>query len=570
MSFDSIAEAHLATAAASWRPMIRGHRHVIAAGHYLGAQAGFQILEAGGNAADAGVAASIALCVVQSEYVNFAGVAPTMFRDAATGLVTVIDGLGTWPRRTSIELFENEYGGAIPDGILRTVIPAAPDAYITALERFGTMTFAEVSAPARRLAREGFTMYPLMSQLVTALSQDYARWPSNAEIYLPGGRPPAVGDLFVQQDLAATLEYMVAQERGSSRLEGLAAVRKAFYEGDIARAIVGYHAEHGGLVDAEDLAGFRCNVEASVTRRVMGVDIHTAGPWCQGPALIQMLRILEQFDLRAMGHNSADYAHVVLETMKKAFNDRERYYGDPRFVEVPLDDLLSEARAASHAAAIRMDAAEVDPDLGNVGKDAGPHVRSSHLDTSYAAVVDAAGNVFSVVPSDVSYDSPVIPGTGIVPSSRGAQSWVRRGHPSAVRAGARPRLTPSPVMVTDADHVMAIGTPGGDVQLQAVLQTLLNARLFDMDLQAAVEAPRFATYSMPDSFEPHEYNPGMALVENGLSAIVPTLEARGHTVHSWPDMTFRAGGVCAVALERSGGLRSAAGDPRRPSYALGW
>src|SRR5499425_1760823 len=190
------------------RPTIMGPRHMVAACHYLAAEAGFRILEAGGNAIDAGVATGIALGVVQPEYVNFAGVAPIIIHSAAEDRVFTIPGLGPWPKAMARDYFKRNHGGKIPQGILRTVVPAAPDAWITALERFGTMSFGECAAAAIRFASEGFPMYALMSEIVAAHAQEYGRWPSSTAVYLPGGRPPRVGELFVQTDLGRTLQYM--------------------------------------------------------------------------------------------------------------------------------------------------------------------------------------------------------------------------------------------------------------------------------------------------------------------------------------------------------------------------
>ena len=198
------------------RPTIMGTRHMIVACQYLAAEAGFQILDAGGNAIDAGVAAGIALGVVQPEYVNFAGVAPIMVYSAAEGRIVTVPGLGTWPRAIEADYFQRNHAGTIPSGVLRTVVPAAPDAWITALARWGTMSFGEVAASAIAFARDGFPVYPLMSEIITEHEAEYRRFPSSVPIYLPQGRPPRVGEIFVQKDLAATMQYMVDQEAAVS------------------------------------------------------------------------------------------------------------------------------------------------------------------------------------------------------------------------------------------------------------------------------------------------------------------------------------------------------------------
>ena len=552
------------------RPLLRGQRHMAVAGHYLASQAALQILEAGGNAIDAGVAAGIALGVVQSQYVNVAGVAPIMVYLAAEKRVETISGLGPWPRAVTPELFQLDHGGHIPEGVLRTVVPAAPDAWITALARYGTMGFAEVAAAAIRFAAEGFVMYPHMAQIIAQQAEDYGRWPSNAAIYLPGGEPPRVGEIFVQTDLAASLQYMADEEWSAAkrgREAGLEAARTAFYRGDIAAAILRYHHENGGLLSADDLADYRSAIEAPVRVAFEGVDVYSCGPWCQGPVLLQALSLLRAEELRSFGHNSVDYVHTVAEALKLAFADRERYYGDPRFVDVPLDHLLSANYCAAQRGRITRERALVEGAVPPILGEPAPAG-----DTSYVAVIDRHGNAFSATPSDVSNDTPVIPRTGLCPSSRGSQSWADPGHASGVAPGKRPRLTPNPALaIHEGRFIMPFGTPGGDVQCQAMLQTFLNIVLFGMNSQAAVEAPRFATYDFPDSFEPHTAHPGRLNLEGRFSeATVRALAARGHVVHAWPDWTYLAGAVCAIHQDLEQATLAGAADPRRQGYAVGW
>ena len=567
------------------RPVIRAHRHAIVAGHYLAAQAGYTILEAGGNAIDAGVAAGIALGVVHSDLVNVAGVAPIILYSAKTGQVETISGLGTWPAAITPDLFARDHGGQIPPGLLRTVVPAAPDAWITALERHGTMTFGEVAEAAIRLARDGFVMYPLMAKVIANKADAYRRWPSNADIYLPGGKPPAVGDLFVQADLGRSLQHMADEERAvrGDRACGLAAARAAFYRGDIAAAITRFHRENGGLLAADDLASFSVAVEPPQRVAVAGVDVYACGPWCQGPALLQALRLLDMKALATQGHNSADALHTMVEALKLAFADRERWYGDPRLVDVPMAALLSDDYSARRRALIRPGAAwpemppAGDPARGLAGDGqteleaaSGP-AEAAH-DTSYVCAIDAEGNVFSATPSDISFDTPVIPGTGLCPSSRGSQSWADPGHPSSVAPGKRPRLTPNPALaIREGAFVMPFGTPGGDVQIQAMLQTFVNIVAYGMNPQAAVEAPRFATMSFPNSFEPHDYHPNRLMLEARIpQAAGDALAAWGHGVEWWPEWAWPAGAMCVLVKDVARGIIAGGADPRRPAYALGW
>ncbi|WP_144641315.1 gamma-glutamyltransferase family protein [Bordetella genomosp. 13] len=570
----------------SMRPTLAGLNHMISAGHYLATQAGMDVLQAGGNAADAGVAAGIALGVVQSDIVNVGGVAPCLFYDASTGQAWSISGLGHWPRAARLETFLEQHGGTIPAGILRTVIPAAPDAWITALERFGTMSFGEVAAGAIRLARDGFVMYPLMAEVLAEHARDYARWPSSAAIYLPGGKPPPAGALFRQTDLAGTLQYMADQERahaGRGREAGLAAARHAFYQGDVADAMVAYHRAEGGLLTHEDLRDFSVEVEPALTTDFHGTRVHSCGFWCQGPSLLQMLNIVRGRDLKALGHNSAAYVHLLTEAIKLAFADREAHYADPRHTDIPQEALLSLEYGRQRLDLI--DPRRAGPDMPAPGAlpdiraiaarlaGDGDHARTDpRLDTSYVAVVDRHGNAFSATPSDGSYNTPVIPGTGLCASGRGSQSWAEAGHPCAIGPGRRPRLTPNPSLaVRPGRYVMPFGTPGGDVQCQAMLQTFLNIEVFGMDLQQAIEAPRFASFSFPSSFEPHTMQPGRLMIEDLIPREVGDELARmGHAVKWWRDRNWRAGAMCAVRHDLDSGIRWGGADPRRPAYAMGW
>jgi gamma-glutamyltranspeptidase/glutathione hydrolase len=566
--------------------------HAVSSGHYLASEAGLAILNDGGNAVDAGVATGLVLAVVQSDFVNLAGVAPIILWLAETQEVLSIDGLGTWPAAVTPDLFTREHRGVIPEGLLRTVVPAAPHAWLTALERHGTRSFAEVAEAAIRLAVDGFPMYPLMAAHIAENAEGYRRWPQNAAIYLPGGAPPRVGERFCQVDLASTLQHMVDQERacGGSREDGLVAARDAFYRGDIAAAIASYHEDHGGLLTRADLAAYRVRIEPTVAMRFAGAEVHCCGPWSQGPALAQVLGMLEGMDLGALGHNSPAYAHALVEVFKLAFADRERWIGDPRFVDVPLAGMLD----AGYLAARRrlVDPARAWPQLpapgdpatgaattaalpraaGGSGPNPDPHATDPrNPDTSYVCVVDRRGNVFSATPSDVSSDTPVIPGTGLCPSSRGSQSRPEPGHPASVAPGKRPRLTPNPALALEEGRaLMAFGTPGGDVQIQAMAQVLVNMRVFGMDVQSAIEAPRFASYSQPSSFAPNVSHPGLVMVESRVDATVPAALARlGHRPDAWPEWTWKAGGVCAIRIDHGNGVLHAGADPRRAAYAMG-
>ena len=561
-----------------------GNRHAVAAGHHLSAEAAFDVLEGGGNAVDAGVAAGLVTGVVEASMVSVAGVAPILIRMAETGEIVTIDGLGTWPAAASCGYFQENFDGAIPEGLPRAVVPAAPDAWLTALERYGTMSFAEVAEAAIRAAREGFPAHRLMVQQIGERQEAIRALPDNAAVFMPKGRPPEVGEPLVQTDLAGTLQFLADEDKAGGRrgrAAGLQAVREAFYKGDIARAIAQYHADNGGLITRDDLAAFRVSVEAPQAIRLGKVEVYACGPWCQGPMLLQALNILDGIDLASMrDRDMPAYIHTVTEAIKLAAADREAYYGDPKFVDVPIETLLSKDYAARRRAMIRDD--EAWPDLPPAGDAAGPTAGTTsraaaargadggRWDTSYLCAVDEWGNAFSATPSDSAANTPMIPGTGLTPSTRGSQSWTDPDHPSSVAAGKRPRLTPNPALALGpGGWVMPFGSPGGDVQTQAMLQVFLNIVAFGMDVQAAVEAPRFASASFPSSFEPHAHSPGRLDLEASLASDHGAALARlGHDVETWPEADWQAGSVCVIVADADAGELRAGADHRRAAHAI--
>jgi gamma-glutamyltranspeptidase/glutathione hydrolase len=571
------------------RPIVSAMRHAVVAGHHFATQAGFQILEAGGNAVDAGVAAGMALGVLEPVNVSFGGVAPILVYMAKTREVTSISGLGWWPRAATPDYFMKHHGGKIPEGVLRTVIPAAPAAWIEALENYGTMSFAEVAAGALSFARDGFPMYSRLAKLFDESADKYARWPSSVAHFYPAGRAPETGRIFRQPDLGKTIAYMVDEEaahRKDGRLAGLKAARDAFYRGDIAATMVAYHKENGGLVTAQDLAEFRVEREAPVKASYDGTDVYVGGPWCQGPMLLQALNLLKGSDLAGLGHNSTAYIHLLTEALKLAAADREAYYGDPKFVDVPMTELLSDEYSAERRLLLRTDRAW--PEMPPAGRVNGqpwrgggaemPAARTSveagasAFDTTYVCAIDREGNVFSATPSDSSRISPIIPGLGFAPSSRGVQSRADPEHIASVAPGKRPRLTPCPALaMKQGEFVMPFGTPGGDIQTQSMLQVFLNIHALGMDPQSAVEAPRFASYSFPSWFAPYDYHPGLLCLESRIPETVGAgLEQLGHRVSWWPGKTSLAGSVSTILRDERSGVMHAAADPRRDAYALGW
>jgi len=566
------------------QPLIIGHRYMVAAGQHLATEAAYSILADGGNAVDAGVAAGIALGVVHSEQVQFSGVAPIIIYLAAERKVVSISGVGPWPRRVRIEDFMRDGKGSIPENITRCVVPAAPAAWILALERFGTRTFSEVAAPAIRYARDGFAVNRVMATFLEDRASSYRRWSQNAAIYFKDGKPLKEGELLVQSDLARTIQFMADQEATASskgRSAGLKAARDAFYKGDIAQTILAFHRVNGGYLQADDLAEFECEIEVPLHMHFNDVNVFSCGPWCQGPILLQMLSLLKSADLKGLGHNTPAYIHHLTEVMDLCFADREAYFGDPKFVDVPLDVLLSDAYAAERLKLINADRSFGEmPPAGNVGDRSGVLVRHEAAtiepglpgDTSYVGVVDADGNAFSCSPSDVSWESPIIPGLGLCPSSRGSQSWAVPGHASSIEAGKRPRLTPNPSLaIKNGAFIMPFGAPGGDTQPQGMLQVLLNFIVFGMDIQTAIEAPRFITRNFPDSFEPHPYYPGRVDLEQPIgNDVAEALVAKGHKVTWLPEFSLKTSGVHAVVADATTGQLYGGADPRRTGRAMGW
>jgi len=574
MSLDSVSSQQ-GVSAAGYRPTATvqaiGTRWAVAAGHSLASEAAARVLTAGGNAIDAGVAAGFCLGVVHPDMVSVAGVAPILVHVARSRETFQVSGVGPYPRASTLEYFRG-HGDQIPPGLPRTVVPAAPAAWCTALERWGTMSFADVIAPALEHAERGFAVSQFSAFQMSTNAEKYKRWPTSAALYLKDGRGFQMGERLVQTELGETLRRMVQAEAkaGGTRAAGVRAARDEFYRGETAKRIAEFHRANDGPLTAADLADFNVEVAPAITGTYGGWQVAVCGFWCQGPVLVQMLNLLDGVDLKSLGHNSPEYLHRLVETVKVAFADRDAHYGDPNFVKIPAERLLSKAHAAERRALVRERAwREMPPSRER--REVLPLAGGStdNLDTSYVCVVDADGNGFSATPSDPNVDSPVVAGVGCVVSPRGSQGWLDPEHASVVAPGKRPRLTPAPAMVLrDGALVMPFGTPGGDVQQQAMLQVMLNALVFDMPLQQAVEAPRVASRSFPDSFWPHAFAPGKLEAERRIAPETrAALAARGHEVAEWPEWEWRAGAVCAIriAADRA---RWTGADPRRGAHAI--
>jgi gamma-glutamyltranspeptidase/glutathione hydrolase len=562
-------------------------RWAIATGHPLATAAAEEMLAAGGNAIDAGVAAGLTLGVVIPDLVSVAGVAPILLREGASGRIVSYDGVGHWPAATDVGVFERDHGGVVPEGLLRTVVPAAPAAWIRALSDHGRLSFGEVAAPAIRAAREGFETYPLLANFIADNAAKYARFPSTAAIFLPGGVPPRLGSRFVQSDLAATLDLMVRAEARAKgdRQAGLRAARDMFYRGDIAATIADFHAKNGGWLTMADLADYEVRQEKTLPVSYRGLSVHCCGAWCQGISMAQALSMIERL-------GRAPTAHETVEILKRVFADRDAYVTDPRHMEIAPEALLAPDYIAERLASI--DPARSDP-LPAPGVPAGadadalsgtlsgslsgaaatpeptpegaPEWQRGSADTSHVSVIDGEGNMFSATPSDTSSDTVVIPGTGLSLSSRGSQSRGQAKHLNAAAPGKRPRLTPNPVLaLRDGAPFLAFGTPGGDVQVQAMVQVLSRLTDHGESLQSAVEAPRFASYAFPGSFAPHEVHPNLLMVEEDMpETVTGELREKGHDLRDWPARTWKAGGICAALQD--GARLEAVADPRRAGTA---
>ena len=578
----------VATRTGSYRPPVMGTTHAVSTGHYLASATGMRVLENGGNAIDAGVAAGICLNVLLPEICGFGGVAPIMVYLAEEDRVISLNGVGPWPAKASVDYFMTQHCGVIPSGVARVVVPVAAGAWLTALEMWGTKSFAEVVGGALGLARDGFPLHFTgaagMPDLVNA-SRD---WESSMAVFAPEGRPIGFRERFVQSDLANTFEKLINAEKSRSSISreaGIRAAREEFYSGGIGEAITGFVQSEGGLLDSSDLTNFEIEIEDTVTGSFGEYEVYACGPWSQGPVLVETLQILRPDDFRSLAHNSAEYIHLVTEALKLAFADRDAFVSDPKFVDVPIAALGSLEYAESRRSQIDPDRATPEmprygdpwkfenrsqPDSWNYQHPAALPV-AAELDTSYACAVDRWGNAFSATPSDGAGGSPIVPGLGFVPSNRGAQSWLDKNHPAAVEGGKRPRLTPNPAIAfRDGKLMMPFGTPGGDAQPQSMTQIFLNMAVNGMNVQAAVEAPRFMSSSFPNSFYPHSYRPGVLQLERAIEPRVgEELSRLGHSIEWLQTYDAGAGAVCAIEVDPGTRTLSAGADMRRESYAIG-
>ncbi|QWF20990.1 gamma-glutamyltransferase family protein [Nocardioides sp. LMS-CY] len=543
------------------------------------------IFRAGGNAIDAGVAAGIALTVIEPHMCTFAGVAPIMVRPARTAEPVVIDGVGSWPAGISPEHIAQWFGDDIPIGVQRSVVPGAPGAWLTALRDYGTLSVHDVLEPAIELCRTGVPVSPGLASFCGFFMDRMRLWPTTMEVFAPGGVPLAAGELLRQPDLASTFVDLVdaeaaARGAGMSREASIDAARGEFYEGRIARDMLALLKTFDWPMTAADFAGHCTRVERPVQTLYRGHSIFACGPWSQGPLLPMVLNVLEGYDLSPDAMTEEQYLHVFLEAFKLAGADREAYFGDPRAVEVPMAGLLSKEYAARRRSLIAETAA---PELpapgiplpgalaarGGAGSPP-PAAGNRPPDTSHVCAMDAEGNMFSALPSDHVFGSPMVAGRGFVVSHRGGQFWLDPSHPGRLAPGKRPRITPNPAMVMRGNRaVLAFGSPGEDLQCQAMAQFVNSLLDRGLGLQSAVEAPRVASHALPSSFFPHAHAAPRAVLEvRDNHEVLAGLRARGHDVAGLPAYSYGTGAVGAVRATEHGHIEAAA-DPRRPD-AFAW
>ena len=570
------------------RPTLRGFGGAVSAGHYLATQIGVQTLAAGGNAADSACAMGFALQVLEPTQNGPAGEVPILVYDAREDRSWAISGQGPAPAAATLEAMHERGVTSIPaDGLLAATIPAALDAWCRLLERFGTQRLEDVLTPARGLAARGFPMYPFLRLILRYCEPRFlAEWPSSAEIYLPIRE---VGERQTNPALAAFFDALIRAERAAkgSRETRIRAARDHFYRGRPAEQIERFIAQpvrdgtgraHAGLLTADDLARYEGQIEEPIAADYRGARVWKCPPWSQGPVFLQQLRLLEGFDLAAMGAGSADALHIWAECAKLAFADREAVYADPRFEQVPLARLLSDAYTHERRALVDPQVASLAlrPGIGRLpegwplvapgsGALAEPQALGAALgrrDTTQLVAADVEGNLVCATPSGGWLPtSPVIPELGFPLGTRAQMFVLDPSHPNALAPGKRPRTTLSPSLALLPDgRRMAFGTPGGDQQDQWALHFFLALVDFGVaDLQEAIDAPMLHSSHMPSSFHPRLAQPGALTVESRLDAsVVAELARRGHRVQqSGP---WDQGRVLAVT--HAEGRFEAAASPR--------
>ena len=576
--------------AETMRPEITGARGIVAGGRNFSVAAGLKMLQMGGNAVDAGVAAVFAASVVEISHFGFGGECPLMIYDAKSKKVVVVNGQGPAPKAATPGLFKAK-GKVDANGPLAATVPAVLDSLAIALAGYGTMRLEQVMAPAIEYA-DGFPMYAFLRDYLARERKATERWEWSKKTYYPEGRLPDVGEVFRQPNLARTLRAIVAAERAAfrktrDRKAAIAAGRDAFYKGSLARRIAEADRAAGGVFDYEDLAGFRGRIEEPVRTSFHGFEVFKAGPWDQGPVLLQTFNILSGLDLAAMGRESADYIHLVHEAIKLAYDDRNAFYGDPDFVKVPIRGLLSPEYASARRKLIGAqaflehrpgDPFAFDPDVKPPASRYLPHSqgeapKAEPGDTTCVDAVDRDGNLFSATPSSgwLLGGAFIAGDTGVPLSNRMQIFDLDPASPNVLVGGKRPRTTLTPtILVKDGKPFLAISTPGGDSQDQQIANVLLNLIVFRMGLQEAIEAPRINSLHPFSSFDDHKSEPGVLEIESRFpAATLEELKRRGHKLRVLGPYGMPTGVVAVGVNPQTGTLRGGA-DVRRERTVFGW
>ncbi|MGQ0732564.1 MAG: gamma-glutamyltransferase family protein [Acidobacteriota bacterium] len=585
------------------RPAVMGPTGGVSTGHPLTTAAAFEILLKGGNAFDAGVTSLLVGGVLEQDLYSLGGEALVLVYPKKEGKVTSIVGQGWAPKAVDVDWYVSRGKTLEGEGLDPAVVPGALHAALTVLEKWGTLSFADVSARAIEYAEHGFPLRASTARGIEQQLEFFAKWPDNRKYWLKtDGTTYKAGETVKLPTLAATLKRMVEAERAArrkGRVAGIIAARDRFYKGDIAREMVSFLQAHGAPFDYSDFADYSARLEDPAQTTYRGYTVYKHGFTSQGPVLLQTLNILEHFDLHAMKHDSADYVHTVTEALKLAYADRDTYYADTAFVQVPGEGLLSKAYAKQRAALINPQVASKAfvagdplpfdsrvkawsyakfniPDGTKLTEAPRDDSTGVVKDTTHMAVIDKDGNVFDVTPSGGWVPGAVILGdTGIGMSVRGEQFWLDKTMANQIRGRARPRYTLTPSMVFRGDTpLMALGTPGGDNQDQTIIQALLNIVEFWDDwypnLHYAMEWPRFQTLHFHGSFWPHSAGFNKLNLEAAIpDDVFEELKRRGHDVSRIRPFGM-SGCATAVLIDPATRNRFAAADPRRDCYAIAY
>ncbi|HXG77362.1 MAG TPA: gamma-glutamyltransferase family protein [Gaiellaceae bacterium] len=552
------------------RPELRGTFGMVASTHWLASQAGMSVLERGGNAFDAAVAAGFVLQVVEPHLNGPGGEVPAVFWSAERGEALVLCGQGVAPAAATIERFRALGHELVPGtGVLAACVPGAFGGWLLLLRELGTWRLGDVLEYAIGYAERGYPLHPRIRDTILLHEELLRGWPGSAALYLPA---PEAGALFRNPALAATYRRIVEESRGGTREQELERARLLFYEGFVAKEIDRFSRAEGGLLTGDDLAAWEASLEPPATYEYRGLTVCKTGPWGSGPVALQQLSLLAGFDLAQL--SEAELVHVVTECAKLAFADRDALYGD---ADVRLDILLSDEYAAERRALVgEQAAAEVAPGFGRLPR--APQVAAplagagepTRGDTVHLDVGDRFGNLVSATPSGGwLQSSPVIPALGWPLGTRAQMFWLEEGLPSSLRPGARPRTTLSPgLALREGEPYLAWGTPGGDQQEQWALHVFLRHVDLGLNLQAAIDAPEFHTDHLVSSFYPRGVEPRSLSLEGRFGArTLAELERRGHDVRVAP--AWSLGRVSAVARDPAGLLRAAANPRGMQGYAVG-